>query len=331
MARPLPLAFFLLVTSTVCAQPVLTYGEVATLPGDSFLYHASTVTPSSSPGADQVWDFSTLDTDSLIHIFYADPDTTPAGASFPLATVAGSNEQGGGAYGYSGFTPDSGAFYGQAIPGQPPIVYDNPMVVATYPAAYNDTWTDDFSASFSIGPLSVARTGTITGTADGWGSLIMPYGTVDSVLRTSFVEDFDDVSLFGTTTSHRVYTYYLRAGTHYPIIDQFSYTVSNSGGTTVLTGLNWLQLDISTGVPTACAPGEVDVYPVPAIDAITVRTAYAGSPGTADLFDAQGRCVLSSVVTGPVFTLGTQTLQPGTYALRVVLNGAVSTRRVVKQ
>lgn len=312
---------------TLSAQPVLDFNTTATLPGESYIYHASPWHDPGSAGMDQTWDFSAFVTDSLIYINFVDPATTPDGALFPNATIAALDT--GGIFAYSAFTTAGGEFQGLSIPGLGAIVYSDPMSQGTFPCTYNTTWTDNLAAEFVLG-LPTVRTGTTTGTADGYGTLILPWGSITDVLRITYVEDYADSNAFSVTTTHREYTDFHKAGTHYPLAHILSITVTNIGGTFTTSGSQWMD-ETTTLVAAATATPRVEAYPVPANDVLNVRLDGNGAV-TLELLDAQGRPVMrrSANGTGPrLVQMGTSKLSAGAYTLRVVGNGASTMRQVV--
>lgn len=317
----LPLAFAPL---AVFAQPVLDHGTSATLPGESYLYHACPWQDPGAAGAGQTWDLSSLTTDSLIAISFVDPAGTPDAASFPTATIAADD---GGAYAYSSFTSSGGEFLGMSVPGETPIVYSDPMTQVVFPATYNTAWTDGFGGNFTFGGFPVARSGSITATCDAYGTLILPWGSVSDVLRVSHVEDYQDVSIV-TATGHREYTYFLAAGTHYPLVHLFSFTTTVLGNSTTITGAQWMDGTTTQVGPVTDADG-VLAYPVPANETLTVRCAVQGSI-RAILTDARGRTVLEhDVRASSSLRMDTHALPAGVYTLRTWSGTGVSARPVV--
>jgi hypothetical protein len=256
-----------------------------------------------------------------------DPATTAEADSFPTATIAAQDT--GGVYAYSAFTTSGGEFLGISIPGQDPIIYSDPMTHVVFPCTYNTTWTDDFAADFSFGGVDFVRTGTVSATADAYGTLILPWGSISDVLRATYVEDYEDAGLI-TLSTHREYTYYMVAGTHYPLVQVYSFTSTVLGNSTTITGAQWMD-ETSTQVATVPVTPRLEAYPVPANDVLNVRLDGDG-PATLELLDAQGRPVMhrSANGNGPrLVQMGTSNLSAGTYTLRVVRNGASAVRQVV--
>lgn len=286
MKQLLPLSILLISGVSAHSQaPVLDFANTGTLPGESYVYHACAWQSPGSSGIGQTWDFSTFTTDSLINISFVDPAGTPEAASFPTATIAADN--GGDAYAYSEFVASGGSFLGMTLPGEAPIVYSDPMLQAYYPSTYMTSWTDDYAASFSVAGFAVVRSGTISAEADAYGTLILPYGNLTDVLRVTYVDDYDDVSLI-TVSSHREYTYYLQAGTHYPIAEIFSYATTVLGNTTTITGSHWLDIGSVGVAPLPVPSASLMVTADPSTDAIHVDMQLETGPAVLDLIGTTG-------------------------------------------
>lgn len=295
MKQLLPLPTLLLSSIAASAQPVLDLANTGTLPGESYVYHACAWQSPGGSGIGQTWDFSSFTTDSLIYISFVDPASTPEAASFPTATIAADN--GGGVYAYSEFIASGGSFLGMSIPGESPIVYSDPMLQVQYPATYMTAWTDDYAASFSVGGFPVIRNGTISAEADAYGTLVLPYGDLTDVLRVTYVEDYDDVSIV-TANSHREYTYYMQAGTHYPIAEVFSYSTTVLGNTTTFTGAHWLDIGSVGMAPMPEPSPSMIVTTDPATDAINVDLQLVPGGSTLDLVSTSGVVLEHRMLSG---------------------------------
>lgn len=314
------------------AQPVLNFVDVGTVPGDAFTYHDCPWQPPGTPGISQTWDFSSLTTDSLIQISFVDPATTPDAASFPTATIAADDDS---AMAYSMFNSTGGQFLGLSLTGLGTIVYSDPMQMVVYPATYLTSWTDAFAANFSLGGFPVTRTGTITAEVDGYGTMIMPYGTLTDVLRASYVEDHVDDNGFGATSFHHVYTYFLQAGTHYPVVDIYSITVTPAfGPATTVEGTHWLVAGPQSVTSTAAMSEMFSVYPVPAHERLIVELSGTAGNATLDLVDASGRLIARHTLGAlsprkRIERIDLHGLDAGLYLLRATIGGQVMVRNVV--
>lgn len=314
--------------STLRAQPVLDFSNSGTVVGDAFTYHAGPWADPGTAGANQTWDLSTLTSDSLIFIEFVDPATTPDGASFPAATVAAMDM---GFFAYSQFDATGGYLHGMSnVPGEAPIVYSDAMQMTSYPSTIGTTWVDAFHAEFSVMGFPIVRDGSITANADGYGTLILPWGTLNDVLRVTYVEDYADVTL-ATMEYHREYTYFLQAGTHYPIVHLFSFSSTVFGNTTIVTGSQWM---VAGSVEVAEAPPpapQVGAWFDPGAGVIEVIADGTIGPATVEVLDLSGAIVARHALTGGAGgkRIPATGLSGGLYLIRLTDASTARTARVV--
>jgi hypothetical protein len=103
--------------------------------------------------------------------------------------------------------------------------YYNPVKKLQYPFTFNNSFTDNFSGQAwgMVSPFSI--TGNITVTADGYGTLVLPSGTVNNVLRVRSVKVTAGNNSIDSAT---ILDWYL-AGVHVPILKltKVKYTLPN--------------------------------------------------------------------------------------------------------
>lgn len=92
------------------------------------------------------------------------------------------------------------------------VIYTDKREFLKFPITYNDVFNETFSGTFeNIGAGQIFdRGGTIEIKSDGYGDLILPYTTVNNVLRVRSVYNYND-SFMGThvfSYSDTVYTWY---------------------------------------------------------------------------------------------------------------------------
>lgn len=149
--------------------------------------------PDFGTGADQTWDLSFLEPIN-------DPTATfvaPASPIHPTATIACTDcpSPYGGLASVAGplteyFLSDAnglhlvGSYATSFDVGYFQEVYSNPKTIIKYPTIYGETWSDDYEGVFS-GQGAPSNFAGITGewTADGYGTLVLPSGTISNVLK----------------------------------------------------------------------------------------------------------------------------------------------------
>ncbi len=147
----------------------------------------------TGPITDKLWDFGSLMNTSTLDFWYVDAATTPDGSSFPNANLAKANSSEAGYFYYEANGNDiarwgwyaSAANYG---------IYDNSVVEFTFPFTAGDNNFSTYSGEFSplgLGEDSITiEDGEIVISADAQGTLILPNGTFNNVLRIHLFEEF---------------------------------------------------------------------------------------------------------------------------------------------
>jgi hypothetical protein len=329
--RKLYTLLFLLSWFYTSAQPSLNAANINPYVGLDVVTHLFTPTSlvPSTAGANQTWDFSTTPSQSVLSFTYTTPAATPYGASFPTANLA--NDQ-NGVYEYQIANPSYFARAGAWANGAP-IAYSDEQKFLVYPFTFNDTFTDNFAATFTISGFTFNRSGSITATADGYGTIILPWGTLTDVLRVHYTEDYQDVYAFGTIIySSDNYAWY-KPGTHYFI---YSLSAATSNGT---TGYSGSYLDpVSLGIQDQSVSAmSLQVFPNPADDHIEVNFTTE-HPGTyrVTILNALGEEVLNfaelkNATRSVIYNVDISTLSNGIYNLVVNAEGNNYSKKFVVQ
>ena len=152
---------------------------------------AENVEPGKS-GAKQTWDFSKLETlkDTLTE-WMVDPAKTPQGDIFPNSNLA--EKYSDGRYVYlenkekqsflNGFVEERKKIF---------IKYPDPVLIAQRPFIFGKTITDKYSEEFTVNNLDFVGSGTATLSADAYGTLILPNGKYNNVLRVKIIQSQKD-------------------------------------------------------------------------------------------------------------------------------------------
>jgi hypothetical protein len=214
--------------------------------------------------------------------------------------------------------------------------YTDPARELVYPVTFNTTWTDPFTASYSVAGLPVTRTGTVTGLGDAYGTLQLPAREIQNVLRVKVRKQTTDASPFLTLTRATETWYFFVDTVRHPVLRLQIDTLGTAGGEpTVSREAQWLYGNGFASV------GEIafnDVvftpYPNPADGPVDLLIAEAAGARELEVADATGRVVLRTALPareGRVpGAFNTQGLAPGLYTLRLS-DGArvIGTQRLV--
>lgn len=182
------------------AQPTITSADAFSV-GDVLTYQGADTTgvDEGSTGMNQTWNFANLTNQGgPSSQTFVSPASTPFGASFPNATAA--LDDGGDTYVYYNVTSSQTDLLGI---GSPTLLlpYSDPQKYFQYPFTYNTSFTDNIAATFTLATYPATRTGFVSFLADGYGTLILPTGTVNNVLRIKYIQhDVDAVDYGGGNT-----------------------------------------------------------------------------------------------------------------------------------
>lgn len=324
---------FFLLQGTLTAQ-TLTQANSAPVPGDSFTVQRGSYVEQGPAGTAQTWDHSDLVSLGASSFAYVTPASTGVASSFPGATVALPVNGVPGSYVFYN-SASNGLFQLGARQTGTTLFYNNAETLFPYPCSYGTTWTDEFGSNYTTGGQPAVRTGTITGEADGTGTLILPFGTVSNVIRIHIVENSEDVlssvPYYTFASDHYVY---LKPGFHGPIFGIYQTTSATFGNPAELNYTQWVDAaDVSVQDLMKNSIG-IDVFPVPANDALNVVFSSQGGAVDLQVMDAQGRIVhqetRAAIIGIDRQVLDVKTLSSGVYHLRILApNGDQGVRRFV--
>lgn len=173
----------------LCAQPTVT-SLIIPKPGDSIhLIRCNETDPQDGlTGANQTWDFSGLTQQAVNGEYYYnwhDPQDTPHGDRYPDAFLAASTPDTQFVYyTFDGTTLELvGAVAEVPVFGTAFSDYENNETETVFPLELGSSWSDEFNGDNVAGGFSAPFNGTVSGEADGYGTLILPNGTYTNVVR----------------------------------------------------------------------------------------------------------------------------------------------------
>lgn len=323
MKKTLLASVITLASATILsAQVTITYANHGINVGDAFTYYpADTVGVQAGPsGSNQTWNFSNLNigtTSGLTN--YVAPASTPYGSSFSTSNLATSDASGN--YGYYNSTSSALNLTGVAN-ASTTVPYSNPELTMSYPFAYSNTMTDNFYSTYTSNSVNAIRSGTITLTADGSGTLILPSGSY-TVLRVKGVQDFSD-SLIGfySVQYHFVSYWWYAANQKFPLMtfSQLSTTIMSNTSYSESVIINSQVVGISESPSLITS---VNLFPNPANENAHLNFTVAENQNVNILVtDLEGR-VIENINRGQLAageyteTLDLATLPKGIYMVKV--------------
>ena len=199
----------------------------------------------------------------------------------------------------------------------------DPRLVSKYPMTYNDEFQDTFSAIVIIQGTQINRTGTVVIKADGYGDLIMPYGTVSNVLRVLTVTTWED-EISGTVSTAIDSTY------NWEALSEVGPTISifyNDGVRSSFEGSYSDPSPISTAVgKDESIENLITIYPNPANDYLSIEIAI---PTTISIFNLQGQMVKKLPMLQGRQKIDISDLDKGTYLLNIKTKNNIVTKKIV--
>lgn len=333
-AMRLPSLILLPAFATIGIQAQVLDASNVPVVGDEWTYVNCGTLSLDGTGTDQTWDASTATSNGPLQgVQCMDPENTTVGAEFPEAELA---------LVYPGTTvylrvEDDGMYVVGSYNGSFPITsfYTDPLKQFVFPAELGDSWTDAYEGGYTFDGDAFDQNGQITATLSGVGDLILPWGTVENVLRMDIAETYTEEGSGNTFVMERTITEFYRPGVRTYLARLYS-TTTELNGTPGASGQGFLYVeeDVFAGMAghTKQAIG-MDVLPNPATTQATVLF-VAKDPVQLTLVDASGRVVHQRNIPGPgglcTETLDLENLNAGVYTVRVMdSKGGSGTSRLV--
>ena len=209
------LKFYSLLTFIIFSIPAfgqITLNKADLIPniGDTVRMHSADYMQPGAGGANVTWDFSTLNSTGSSILKYE--TNTIWNDSFNSAPTFIANQE-SLYFEFYGADDDSLYVKGAVIDYDTDTVvqvYDDPILQMVFPCTYNTAFTDDYYVEYNFLGTDVITTGTVTGTVDGYGTLKLPWGDVENVIRIKFFDDrVDSFDMgFGQEAQHIITTRY---------------------------------------------------------------------------------------------------------------------------
>jgi hypothetical protein len=325
------------------AQPTITSADAFSV-GDVPTYQGADTTgvDEGSSGTNQTWNFANLTNQGgPLSETFVSPGTTPFAASFPTATVA--LDDGAGTYVYYNVTSTESNLLGLGSPSLL-LPYSDSQKYFQYPFTYNTSFTDNIAATFTIATYPGTRTGFVTFLADGYGTLILPTGTVNNALRIKYTQHDIDAVDYGSgnviTTTTDVTTYFWMTPGNTNSLMSINYvTTTVLSFSTSSKSVNYYPGTINTGLEDPYyAINSPLLFPNPAADEATISF---GVPEAGDVrisvMNISGQVIRAAQTSVPAGgnvseKIMLEGLAAGTYFVSLDMdNRHLFTRQIIKQ
>lgn len=301
-------------------------------------------------GPNFVWDFSNLsplaqNTDSFIRRsdipiglrlqipsrvnvagYINTPDSIP-GAGISLSGGYDLYAVSAGAYESLGQGTVLGGFIGLVLEKEPSDT------IFSLPLNYQDSREDSSYADvdvnlLTLGEIYYEQSRTRQYTVDGWGQLTTPYGQFQVLRTRSAVQGSDSTRIVlggGDTTAFRLpiplqisYEWWAK-GERAPILQ---INAASLGGNEFVTQVRYRDsvrsIEPPTSIDRELEQQALSISPNPASDFTTIRWDMQGKPGFLEIFDTQGKQLLSRHLRSREAGISVAELDSGNYLLRIV-------------
>lgn len=303
------------------AQPIINSVNLPILGDNPPIIYCTDVpvesTLDAETGANYNWDFSGLTTESVQGFDFVDPSSTPWAADFTGSDVCGVDEQTDAhTYYMSNSSALSNTGYRFVIsPGDTlEVNYGDPEQIIDFPFTYNDYATDAFSGNGVAAGFSVTMNGSISYTADGYGTLVLPNATYQNVIRYR-MDRTETTSFQGFPSGTVVKDQWVWISADYRYWLLLMELIDDGAG---VDDNVWYQSSpqpvVATSIAENTIDAEIDVYPNPATVGEVIRFSRPlASNEHAEVYGPDGRIVWvqsfgNSGFTIPELALGVYTV-----------------------
>lgn len=322
------------------AQPVFNMADIAPPFGPTPVVRSCQYMEPGPTGANFTVDASGLVPGGSSQSQVVTASSTPYVSYFPQATHASTGLTDQTQYAFMQMNSTAGlnwGFYGPASH----VVYTNAEKLYQFPLTNGSTWTDAFNGTGDNSGQAFTRSGSTTCSYNGYGTVIMPYGTFTNMARFEIDQTYTD-NIAGVldmiTTVHTVG--YIKPGLSVSLLTSSEvYSDFGSGEPPTLIGTSTIIVDASeVGISELQGTGpSALLMPNPASNELTVLMdpVAVDGPVSITLQDAVGRDVrvlqpLSAVATAQNF--GVSDLPRGLYLMRVAdAQGRATSTRLILQ
>ena len=316
----------LLSGAVASAQPVLTTANQVPVVGQTVaLKTAANFTWNGPSGANvdiNYWDLFPSAIGNR-NFYYA-----AATSGFPSASLASTD--GGSDTTFWSLTSDGLTVVGMRGTVEGALTYTDPVVELKLPLSFGQSWTDAGTANYTAFGFPVTRLVSLTGAADGHGTLTLPNVTNMEVLRVKVRRRVTDNSALAVVTRIANITYYFSAASAHPVLKLTEDSTSTGMAWTVARAVEYIGDAALVGLDELDASDvEFTAYPNPASDRIMLDFVEGQRPSQVELIDVQGRVIRTEGVTSRVHAMNLVGIAPGNYTIRTSSNGAVLGMRSV--
>lgn len=319
------------------AQITLTANTSTPQIGDIVTFKATTINLSnfleSNTGINQTWDFSNLDDASTLEagLEYTSTSNLTYPNLFPNCTLGGIDQTLQNSESYHETNSNGIRIAGAYIVGTDVIENTEGFHLLKFPMTLNTTYTDSIIGSTALlvtGGLEFDRIGISTITGDGFGDLILPYGTVHDVLRVKIEREYEDIFMGTSGITYTETSYYYYTDYNNNMIAATNHlTVS---GTSMITRLFYQTQSSFTnlGSDQFTPNQDINLYPNPAVNHFTINNIEDNT--MVEIIDLNGR-VIKTVHVSSHTPIDISELSKGYYVVNIMDNNKTLVKKLIVQ
>jgi len=351
---------FTFIHSAIQAQITIDMNDMPS-PGDTIRISNGLITPTIDPvpaGPNHTWDFSSLQwvtqsIDTFLNISQTNPTYQLIFVNLPInpnrANVAAKGNFPVPPF-ISGYVTDIYNFYynssasykqvgfGAMLAGiATPIPFNNKDVIYNFPLNYNNTDSSDSDLSLSIPGLGYYGFNQHrVNVCEGWGTLITPYGTFNSLKIKSTLNIHDTIFLdtlgqgFGADRPLTREYKWIGKSKSIPLLEIITQVIN--GQETVTSVRYQDSIRNPVGINEIRPSHEFAIYPNPASRQITISGLLFKDAINSEIkiFDMPGKQVKTiSNAAGSFHTISIADLRSGIYFIQIIVNDKLSMHKLL--
>ncbi|MGD1847141.1 MAG: T9SS type A sorting domain-containing protein [Salibacteraceae bacterium] len=282
-------------------------------------------------GANNTWDFSSMVSTGSSSVTMA----ATTNSDFPNSNITW-DDPNNAADAYLNYGSNSQAWYGSTgLAGT--VIYSDPQDLLRLPFFYQDSYSDTYSGTvLNAASQTLTRSGTTTVTADGYGDIVLPHGTVSGVLRvkTEMIYD-DELSGLNIADYEETRFQWYDASSKFPVCT-YVVLVSKLNGVTLSTieTLSYLDQNSVSVAENSLLATSLKVFPNPAKAAATVAYELENTAMVnivlRDLAGREVQTVYNGRMGAGIYqeAFSVESLPKGMYLLHLQIDGETTTRKV---
>lgn len=335
--------FNLVLTSMLCAQPVLTGSNMQYRLGDAYIITQNeypnwvTSIDVSETGADYTWDYSALNvpfTDGKLAVLVKPQSTVFADSVIQADVCIKSCDGDTGSYQFikqSAASIDLTGIGWYEMANSSFSKYDPFKKIFSLPLTYGDTFEDDnvLMMRHEQGSLYLDSS-QVVNVVDGYGTLLTPAATYTDVLRikrtTAYASYINVQGMWIKTINTTVIDYHW----YKPGVPVALFTIADGYDAPGNLMVSYLSHWNSTPVTNASVVNEINAYPNPFENHLSIEMGeqYINQ---IKVFDINGKMIFDKTLTGKDFELNTEKWFSGTYIIRIAGKDKLYSKMLIRR